>query len=382
MSVPDPTALLQPAATQVRDPLTGRSVWLADMVRNVRTKGDDLIYDLHFKAEHSVDDRKRMPEAIEANLRQLGFEHKVYIMHAGAPPRMPASAGRRASTAAATPPKTDAVRGMSGPGMQAHGGPVQKKPVEGVTHLIAVASGKGGVGKSTVATNLAVALARLGHSVGLMDADIYGPSLPTMMNTTQRPMVAPEERKILPVPAYGVKCLSMGLLVDAQEAMIWRGPMVMGAVRQFLQDAQWGDTDYLIVDLPPGTGDAQLTLVQAVDLAGAVIVTTPQKVALDDAIRGITMFRKLEVPLLGLVENMAWYELPDGTRDPIFGEGGGVRTAEAYDTELLAQIPLESALRRSGDQGLPAALGEGPLAQIFADLARRIVAKCPVGAAS
>jgi ATP-binding protein involved in chromosome partitioning len=225
-----------------------------------------------------------------------------------------------------------------------------------------------------------VALSRLGYSVGLLDADIYGPSVPTMMGVFDRPFADVATKKILPVPAHGIKCLSMGMLVDAEEAMIWRGPMVMGAVKQFLQDASWVGTDYLIIDLPPGTGDAQLTLIQAVELAGAIIVTTPQPVALADAVRGITMFRKLEVPLLGVVENMAWYELPDGTRDYVFGKEGGKRTAEKYETALLGQIPLRSALREAGDQGAPIALGEGPEAQAFLDIARKVAAQLPVSA--
>ena len=369
----DPTTLIEPAATRVRDPVSGRSVWLAGMVRNPRPKGDDLIYDLHFNEQHALDDRRAIPEAIEANLRELGFVGKVYVMHAGAPPRMPGS-----KPPPAQPRKEDPVMGMSGPGMGPHGGPIQKKPLQGVKHVIAVASGKGGVGKSTVAANLAVALHRLGFSVGLLDADIYGPSVPTMMGAAQRPMVDPGTKKILPVKAHGVGCLSMGHLVDPREAMIWRGPMVMSAVRQFLQDASWEGTDYLVIDLPPGTGDAQLTLIQAVDLSGAVIVTTPQAVALADAVRGITMFRKLDVPLLGVVENMAWYELPDGTRDYVFGREGGKRCAEEHETELLAQIPLQSTLRQASDSGVPAALGEGPLAEAFERLARRVSEKVPV----
>jgi ATP-binding protein involved in chromosome partitioning len=369
----DPATLLQPAATRVRDPVSGRSVWLAGMVRNVRTKGMDLVYDVHFLAEHGVTDRQAITAAIEENLRGLGFRGKVYAMPAGAPPRM------QVQGAAPKPARghQDPVKGMSGPGMGAHGGPIQKKPIEGVRHIVAVASGKGGVGKSTVASNLAVALARQGHSVGLLDADIYGPSVPTMMKVHERPLADPTTRKILPIPAHGVRCLSMGMLVDPEEAMIWRGPMVMGAVRQFLQDADWTGTDYLLIDLPPGTGDAQLTLIQAVDLSGAIIVTTPQPVALADAIRGITMFRKLEVPLLGVIENMAYYELPDGTRDYVFGKDGGLHTAQRYDTELLGQIPLRSSVRQASDDGTPAALGSGPDADAFARLAARVAEKLP-----
>jgi ATP-binding protein involved in chromosome partitioning len=358
----------------VRDPLTGRSVWLAGMVRNARRKGPDLVYDLHFDAAHGVVDRQGIQAAIEQNLRGLGFTGKVYAMPAGAPPRPTATLR--------TPPTTarEPVKGMSGPGLHPHGGPIQKKPIDGVRHLVAVASGKGGVGKSTVATNLAVALHRLGHDVGLLDADVHGPSVPMMMNGGDRPLVDPETRRILPTVAHGVRCLSMGQLVDPQEAMIWRGPMVQGAVRQFLQDASWVGCDYLVIDLPPGTGDAQLTLLQAVDLAGAVVVTTPQPVALADAIRGITMFRKLGVPLLGIVENMAWYEQPDGTRDYVFGKDGGAKAAATYETELLAQIPLRSSIREAGDTGRPVALGDGPDAELFLGLARRVAARLPLEA--
>jgi len=367
---------MQPAATRVRDPLTGRSVWLAGMVRNARRKGADLVYDLWFEPTHGVADRQGIQAAIEQNLRGLGFAGKVYAMPAGSPPH-PAAALRK-ETPGPAPGRGDPVKGMSGPGVQPHGGPIQKKPVAGVRHLVAVASGKGGVGKSTVATNLAVALHRLGHEVGLLDADVHGPSVPMMMDGGNRPLIDPATRRILPTVAHGVRCLSMGQLVDPEEAMIWRGPMVQGAVRQFLQDANWEGCDYLLVDLPPGTGDAQLTLLQAVDLAGAIIVTTPQPVALADAIRGITMFRKLGVPLLGVVENMAWYELPDGGRDYVFGRDGGRRTAESHGTELLAQIPLRSGIRESGDIGKPVAAGDGPEAEMFLALARRMVSKLPV----
>jgi ATP-binding protein involved in chromosome partitioning len=379
MSQVEPTSLLQPAATRVRDPLTGRSVWLAGMIRNPRLKGEtDLVYDLYFEAAHGVTERQSIQSAIEQNLRGLGFAGKVYAMPAGAPPqRSGADAPKPAAPAAHAHSHAKAaepVKGMSGPGMGPHGGPIQKKPVDGVKYTIAVASGKGGVGKSTVATNLAVALRRLGHTVGLMDADIYGPSVSTMMNVHDRPLASQETQRIMPPEAHGVKCLSMGMLVDAEEAMIWRGPMVMSAVRQFLQQADWSGCEYLIIDLPPGTGDAQLTLIQAVDLSGAVIVTTPQPVALADCIRGITMFRKLDVPLLGVVENMAYYELPDGTRDYVFGKDGGKNTAEKYETELLVQLPLRSAMRAAGDAGAPIALTDGPEGQAFRHLAERVVA--------
>ncbi len=370
----DPISMLQPAATRVRDPLSGRSVWLAGMVKNPRLKGDDLHYDLVFQAEHTPADREGIAAALVAMLEGLGFEGRAHGLHAGA---LPARPDDPPSEEAAAPASSDPVPGMSGPGMGPHGGPIEMRRLDGVRHIVAVASGKGGVGKSTVSTNLAVALARAGHTVGLLDADIYGPSVPTMMNVWDRPMADHEHQRIIPVVAHGVRCLSMGMLNDPEQAMIWRGPMVMSAVRQFLQQADWAGCDYLIIDLPPGTGDAQLTLIQAVELSGVVIVTTPQKVALADAVRGVSMFQKLEVPLLGLVENMAWYELPDGTRDYVFGADGGKDTAARFETELLGQIPLQTALRESGDAGTPAAAGDGPLADAFGALAARIAEKLP-----
>lgn len=370
METPDPLALVEPAASRVRDPVSGRSVWLSAMVRNARVDQNGgavprLIFDLVFSPDHGRDQRREIEQELVRRIGELGFDGEVIAM-----PRLRANEAK-----APPPPKADPVPGMSGPGMGPHGGPVNKAPIPGVKRVIAVASGKGGVGKSTIATNLAVGLQRLGLRVGLMDADIYGPSLPVMMGVQDRPMVT-ADKKILPVMAHGVRCLSIGLLVDADQAMIWRGPMVMGVVRQFLQDADWtggeSDLDILVVDLPPGTGDAQLTLVQAVDLDGAVIVTTPQEVALADAVRGISMFRKLDVPLLGLVENMAYYPLPDGSRDYVFGRDGGKRTAERFGTVLLAEIPLQTRIREGGDTGRPIVVQDGALAESFVALARSV----------
>ena len=226
----------------------------------------------------------------------------------------------------------------------------------GVRNVIAVASGKGGVGKSTVAANLAVALAQEGAAVGLVDTDIYGPSVPTMFGVppSEKPRVT-EERKIIPLEKHGIKLLSMGFLVDQDQAVVWRGPMVSSAVRQFLSDTDWGDLDYLVLDLPPGTGDIQLTIVQSIPLTGAVIVSTPQEVALADARKGVAMFENVNVPVLGIVENMAYFTPPDlGDRKYyLFGEGGARRLAEDLSVPFLGEVPIEQSLRESGDRGTP-----------------------------
>lgn len=227
----------------------------------------------------------------------------------------------------------------------------------GVKNIIAVASGKGGVGKSTVSVNIAVALAKTGAKVGLVDTDIYGPSIPTMFATSERPNIN-TQRKLIPIEKYGVKLLSMGFLVDPDQAVVWRGPMVSSAVKQFLTDSLWGELDYLVMDLPPGTGDIQLTIVQTVPLTGAVIVSTPQDVALDDARKGVAMFKKVNVPVLGIVENMAYFTPPDAPdkKYHIFGKDGARNLATRLDVPFLGEVPLEQMVREGGDEGLPAVL--------------------------
>jgi len=373
MSDVDPLSILQPAATQVRDPLSGRSVWLATMVRNARIVEDRLSFDLVFSPEHSRSDRRAIEDALIRNVQAGGWEGRVMAM---ARLEDPGAEAEAPTTTARVKQAAGEVPGMRGGGVGPHGGPILKKPLSGVKHIVCVASGKGGVGKSTIAVNVAAGLGRLGYRVGLLDADIYGPSLPTMLDVTKAPY-ADSNKKILPVEAHGLKCLSIGMMMPKDQAVIWRGPMVMGALRNFIQDTRWGELDYLIVDLPPGTGDAQLTLIQAVEIAGAIIVTTPQQVALDDAIRGIAMFNKLSVPILGLVENMAWYELPDGTRDFVFGDGGGVRTAQEHGAELLARIPLQTGLRASADEGKPVVLSDHPLAEVFLGICKQVAAQLP-----
>ena len=255
-----------------------------------------------------------------------------------------------------------------------------KVRLEGTRFVVAVASGKGGVGKSTVAANLAAALARLGHKVGLLDADIYGPSVPMMFGTgDERPRTAGGQ-SFYPIERFGVKLISIGFFLNDKAPVIWRGPMVMGAVKQFLKDTMWGTQDFLIVDLPPGTGDAQLTLAQEVAIDGAVIVTTPQDVALADALRAVRMFRQVHCPLLGVVENMSYFECPDcGERDEIFGHGGGDKMAADEHIEVLARVPLFVEVREAGDAGTPIVIArpEHPASQAFIELARRVVAAMP-----
>ncbi|PYK09485.1 MAG: chromosome partitioning protein [Verrucomicrobia bacterium] len=225
--------------------------------------------------------------------------------------------------------------------------------IPGIRHVIAVASGKGGVGKSTVAANLAVALEQTGARVGLCDCDIYGPSISLMFGTRERPM-ATEENKIVPIEQYGLRLMSMGFLLDDASPAILRGPMVTRYTQQFLRQVEWGELDYLVLDLPPGTGDIQLTIVQTVALSGAIVVTTPQEVALIDARKAATMFDKVNVPVLGLIENMSYFVSPsDGERYDIFGSGGGEREAKRLRVPLLGQIPIDIATRESGDRGIP-----------------------------
>jgi ATP-binding protein involved in chromosome partitioning len=259
----------------------------------------------------------------------------------------------------------------------AHG--VQKgvKPIEGVKNMIAVASGKGGVGKSTTAVNLALALSAEGATVGILDADIYGPSQPQMLGVHAKPE-SKDGRTMEPVSSYHLQAMSIGFLIDAETPMIWRGPMVTQALEQLLKDTNWKDIDYLIVDLPPGTGDTQLTLAQKVPVSGAVIVTTPQDIALLDARKAYKMFEKVEVPVLGVVENMSIHICSKcGHEEHIFGEGGGMRMAEQYDIDYLGALPLDIHIRQDTDGGKPTVVAdpEGRIAQIYRDIARRTAAK-------
>ena len=246
--------------------------------------------------------------------------------------------------------------------------------VAGVDRILAVGSGKGGVGKSTVASNLAVALAREGRRVGLLDADIYGPSQPRMMGVSKRP-ASPDGKTIEPLRAHGVTMMSIGLMVDPDKAIVWRGPMLMGALQQLLTQVDWGGLDVLIVDLPPGTGDVQLTLCQRTHLTGAIVVSTPQDVALIDARKAIDMFRTLKTPVLGLIENMSTFVCPNcGHETHVFGHGGVEEEARKDGIPFLGRLPIDLQTRISGDEGVPVATGEGPMAAAWRGIAQRLVA--------
>lgn len=298
---------------------------------------------------------------IEALLRGKSGVREIVVDIAVAAPK---AAPRPAQTGAAGPPGAGA-------------------PLKDVRKIIAVASGKGGVGKSTVAVNLACALAQVlaaqgRKGVGLMDCDIHGPSVPLMMGLAgQRPGLIPEQQMLVPLEAFDVKVMSMGLLITEETPVVWRGPMITSAIRNFIQNVLWGELEILVVDLPPGTGDAQLTLAQTLPLNGAVIVTTPQMAATQVATRGGSMFNQVNVPILGVAENMSWFEDAAGTRVALFGEGGGARTAEQLGTTLLGQIPLFPEIRAAGDTGRPIVVAQPqhPASAAFLALAKAVLAK-------
>ena len=329
-----------------------------DMVRALTVDGGSVSFVIEAQTPEQAAGMEAQRRAAETAIAALdGVERVSVILTAHGPAK------------AATPPPNLKIGGHPKP----QAGPL---PVPGVANIIAIASGKGGVGKSTLSSNLAVALARQGRKVGLLDADILGPSQPRMMGTTQRPS-SPDGEQLVPVEAHGVKMMSIGLMLKSdREAVVWRGPMLMGALQQMLFQVDWAPLDVLIIDLPPGTGDVQLTLAQKSQMTGAIIVSTPQDVALLDARKAIDMFQKVNVPILGLIENMSTYVCPNcGHEAHLFGHGGVKDEAAELGAPFLGEIPLSLDVRLAGDSGTPAAAGDGPLAEAYATLARDMIAR-------
>jgi ATP-binding protein involved in chromosome partitioning len=276
-----------------------------------------------------------------------------------------------AGVTAARAKMTADVRARGGFGRQA---------VAGVRNILAVGAGKGGVGKSTTSVNLALALARTGARVGLLDGDVYGPNIPQMLGIEEAPRVS-DERRMLPPESFGMKVISMGMLVPPDQPVIWRGPMLHGAVQQFMRDVEWGELDYLVVDLPPGTGDVALSMAQSVPMAGAVVVTTPQGVSVADVRKAVAMYRQLNIPILGVIENMSHFVCGHcGERTEIFGNGGGRRMAEELQIPFLGEVPIDTRVREGGDEGRPIveAAPDSPAARAFSDVARRVAAQISI----
>jgi ATP-binding protein involved in chromosome partitioning len=331
------------ALSQIKNPRTGQDVYSSQKVRDIAANTTGKV---RVSLIFEQGDDPTLARTIRQALEKVDgvTEASVHVIDA--------SAHQAPGHPAAQQPSGRSPLPVMTPPAQARPSAPTPVPLPGLGQIIAVSSGKGGVGKSTVAVNLAVTLAREGKRVGLMDADIYGPNLPRMMGVNEPPSVIGE--KIVPLNAHGVKVISVGFLIDREQPAIWRGPIVMKILGQFLRDVAWGELDYLIVDMPPGTGDAQLSLVQTTRLAGAVIVTTPQEVAVGDALRGVRMFQRVEVPVLGIVENMSWLECPHcGKPKAIFGEGGGQRLADEVGLPLLGQVPLYPPVMSGGDTGVP-----------------------------
>ena len=357
------------ALKRVKGPdLEGDIVGLG-LVSDVFVSGGKVIFSITVPAERARE-LEPLRQAAEKAVREVpGVEQAMVAL----------TSERRAGAAGTAPPPRHAGHGHSHPPAGAaprtapQAGPAPKAGVPGVDAIIAVASGKGGVGKSTTAVNIALGLQAIGLSVGILDADIYGPSMPRLLGLSGRP--EPIAGRVLrPLERYGLKVMSMGFLVDEETPMIWRGPMVMSALTQMLREVAWGDLDVLVVDMPPGTGDAQLTMAQQVPLAGAVIVSTPQDLALIDARKGLNMFRRVDVPVLGIVENMSYFLCPHcGERSEIFGHGGAEHEAARIGVPFLGAVPLHAAIRQNSDAGTPIVVSEarGEHARIYREIAER-----------
>jgi ATP-binding protein involved in chromosome partitioning len=348
----------------VIDPERGQSVVALGMVSGIVVKGSNVGFALEVEPSEA-EAKEPLRLACEKTVLGLpGITSATAVL----------TAERVSGAAQARPAGSPLARGAPATDPGTLGG---KPALPGIRSVVAVASGKGGVGKSTTSVNLALALARLGQRVGLLDADIYGPSQPRMLGITGKPR-SPDGKKLLPMENYGVRVMSMGFLVDEDAPMIWRGPMVQSAIQQMLTDVDWGELDFLVVDLPPGTGDAQLTMAQRVPLAGAVIVSTPQDIALLDARKALNMFRKVDVPVLGIIENMSYFVCPHcGGRAEIFSHGGARRTAEKFGVDFLGEIPLDLMIREETDAGRPPVVShpDGPQARHYLDVAEVVLAK-------
>jgi ATP-binding protein involved in chromosome partitioning len=337
-------AQVQSALKELIDPNTGKDFIATRSARNIRIDGTDVSVDIElgYPAKSQMDHLRRMAIAVLRAIPGVGnvsvsMTQKI-VSHT-------------------------VQRGV--------------KLLPGVKNIIAVASGKGGVGKSTTAVNLALALAAEGATVGLLDADIYGPSQPQMLGITGRPE-SPDGKSLSPMMAYGIQAMSIGFLIDVETPMVWRGPMVTSALEQLLTETRWEDVDYLVIDMPPGTGDIQLTLAQKVPVTGAVIITTPQDIALLDARKGLKMFEKVGIPILGIVENMSIHTCSKcGHEEHIFGEGGGARMAADYGLDVLGSLPLAMQIREQADSGKPTVVSDpdGRVAEIYRDIARKVAVK-------
>ncbi|HWO21816.1 MAG TPA: iron-sulfur cluster carrier protein ApbC [Kofleriaceae bacterium] len=315
-------ASVKEALAKVKDPALGHDIVSYRVLRGVEVSGDDVLVKVDIPTHaYPTTQRRELAKRIEDALKAIGAK-RVSVVPEIVTAYLPA--------------------------------PSDKSLLKGPKNVIAVAAGKGGVGKSTVAVNLALALQRHGAKVGLLDADVFGPSIPTMLGAPEVPASASPESRIIPAIHQGLKVISVGFFVDKDEAVVWRGPMVHRLLQQFLGDVDWGDLDYLVCDLPPGTGDVQLSLSQLIPIAGAVMVTTPQEVSIIDVVKGIAMFEKVEIPILGIVENMSYYKCPAcGHTDEIFSHGGGKRLAQEVGTDFFGEIPIDTRIRFGGDAGVP-----------------------------
>jgi ATP-binding protein involved in chromosome partitioning len=339
-------ASVKEALAKVIDPALGHDIITYRVLRGVEVSGDDVLVKVDIPTHaYPVPQRRELAKRIEDAVKALGAK-RVSVVPEVVTAYLPA--------------------------------PSDKALLKGPRNVVAVAAGKGGVGKSTVAVNLALALARHGAKVGLLDADVFGPSIPTMLGAPEVPASASKESRIIPAIHQGLKVISVGFFVDKDEAVVWRGPMVHRLLQQFLGDVDWGELDYLVCDLPPGTGDVQLSLSQLIPIAGAVMVTTPQEVSIIDVVKGIAMFEKVEIPILGIIENMSYYKCPAcGHSDEIFSHGGGKRLAQEVGAEFFGEIPIDTRIRFGGDAGVPIVIAspDSENAQRFMDLASKAALK-------